>query len=209
VSSFPASSGQILLQIDSLVAHAIGLGYPTWHTTGRGGCEPSRPVLNFETHCLTQCARIDFLRGLNIDDKVNTEWVQWYDYLPLFKEILHSKQRPRCKKGQGNAIEMIVGLAYAAFVDGKNLPPTQELRWPTHKSQFAWAAIFIPMTHIGVTVHREVPGELGQPNRFVREVFDEAGQAARVLLSQSLTAHPNDNSLAPLLPMDTNHLGPQ
>ena len=70
---------------------------------------------------------------------------------------------------------MMVGLAYAAFVDSTNLPLSHELRWPSHQSKLAWDAIFIPMTHIGVTVHREVPGELGQTNRFVREVFDEAG----------------------------------
>ena len=179
--------------IDDLVEIASLLGYPVWHTPGQGGYrkpwpEPSRPILNFEKAKLKQCARLDMLRGIHgekgypSDDKQNSEWSDWLAHLPQFERRLRTKQNPQCTRGRGDAVEMIGGLAYAAYMDGRNLPADHRLVWPSPAAREAWAAVWMPMTRLGVTVHREIKEEMhssssgdaaAQKKIFERVVFEE------------------------------------
>ena len=170
----------ILAHIDDLLEIASELGYPTWHTTGTGGYrepwpEPGRVELDFETDALGECARLDMLRGVHprkkgdkgfpSDDKGNEEWAEWLAHLCKFEHRLRTNQNPTSLKARANAVEMIVGLAYAAYMCNANLPTDHRLEWRSEASRMAWAAVWMPLVEMGVTVHREINGACSSTTR--------------------------------------------
>ena len=150
-------SGRPYRQIDTNLSFAITFGYPMWHTNGAGGNEPKRTLLNFKTDCLKECARIDFYRGVCADDFLNVDWVRILDQLPKFRQILRNQQNPACPESLGNAVEMVVGIGYTAFMHDDNLPETHRFRWPSEQSRLAWDDVFIAFRDIGIKVHGKVP----------------------------------------------------
>ena len=111
---------------------------------------PRKKLHSFLKHTLTDSARIDFYRGGPHDDLVNWLWSQWFQRCPGYQGRLQLHNLSVCS--QGNAMEWVAGIAFAAATDCQHVPPTAgaldfETRWDWHdwrpvaiaSSKHAWA----------------------------------------------------------------------
>ena len=105
---------------------------------------------------LVHGARIDFYRGTAQDDLCNNTWSNWLGRLPLYERLAghmwSGATEPReaplsvaCLKARGNAMEIVVGLAWAASTDGTNLREGHTIEWDG--SREAWIEAW---THFNV-----------------------------------------------------------
>ena len=116
----PKASAEVITRFSKYekLDHAIALvlddvGMPVWPSDGGGGSRPKSQTFYFDKGSLRQGARIDFYRGLAADDWMNEEWKRLADKLPLYRTRLSLMQDPTSVVGIGNAMETIVGVAFA------------------------------------------------------------------------------------------------
>ena len=63
-------------------------------------------------------------------------------------------------ESRGNAMEMAIGIAYAAATGGTKLPPLSRLWFKNRHSQDAWGSLWPRLTALGIRAT-----EVGRPNR--------------------------------------------
>ena len=148
--------------------------WPTWHSTGGGGRIPMQRQHHFGTHALDQGARIDFYRGIVSDDFMNNRWVRWLEEMPLYRAALTRSHNPSNPKQLANAMEIAVGLSYAAHTSEVYLPANTWLtytRGSHDENRREWRAIWM-MFHLlgceatvkhGPGTQRAVTGGASEP----------------------------------------------
>ena len=103
-----------------------------WISPGTGGHSPRKQRHVFMENKLQHGARIDFYRGTLADDRCNKQWSSWLRRLPCYEQLAgtmwsgatqpgEGPSSEACLKARGNAMEIAVGLAWAATTDGRYL----------------------------------------------------------------------------------------
>ena len=82
---------------------------------------PRSAACHLGAGALRDCARIDFRRGIPADDWLNVAWASLSGRLPQYRARLRQRQNPMSLKGLGNAMETVVGTAYACYTHGRYL----------------------------------------------------------------------------------------
>ena len=150
--STPESIARVKLfaETDKAIIWAMDCGFPVWNTPGHGGGEPNRPSYNCWVNSLKESARINFYNGLVEDDFPNETLAQWFKSLPNYRIKVMRNFGEITKCNQGNAMEMISGISYTAFRNGRNLPATQSLVFPDDDSRDAWIKVWEGMKQLGL-----------------------------------------------------------
>ena len=101
-------------------------------------------------------ARIDFYRGVDGDDWENLAWVRLLARLPRYRRGLAARQNPASIENCGNAMEMIVGLSYAAFTHFRHLPDSTvsfpRAAVPQPRCPEIWSNLWRKFTQLGIWV---------------------------------------------------------
>ena len=106
--------------IDTIISP---VGWPLWITRGEGGMMPGEVVCNLAEAKYQWGARLDFFRGQVSDDWLNTRWSSLFRALTGYREHLaRFRALPESDRGNGDAVEMLVGVAYACATEGAFLP---------------------------------------------------------------------------------------
>ena len=150
--STPESIARVKLfaETDKAIIWAMDCGFPVWNTPGHGGAEPNRPSHNCWDNSLKESARINFYNDGVEDDFQNETLAQWFKSLPNYRIKVMRNFGEITKCSQGNAIEMILGISYTAFRNGRNLPATQSLVFPDDDSRDAWIKVWEGMKQLGL-----------------------------------------------------------
>ena len=82
---------------------------------------PRKRLHSFVRHNLKDSARIDFYRGKPQHDLTNWLWSQWFHRSPGYRGRL--AKFGLGQEAEGNAMEWLAGVAFAAATDCKYLPP--------------------------------------------------------------------------------------
>ena len=125
----------------------------------RRGDEPKRQSIDLGASALGEAARLDFRRGEAKDDWTNPEWYALASKLPKYRARLCQQQDPTSVKGIGNAMETLVGAAYACFTNYRHLRPGESLTWGCVSPEVgrqAWAPLWKLFAHLGIRA--TVPG---------------------------------------------------
>ena len=86
-------------------------------------------------------ARIDFYRGTPADDLANKAWSRWLRRLPRYEHLATNMWSGSLSfNSRGNAMEIVVGLAWAAATDGRFLRHGHALEW--NESQEEWKEVW-------------------------------------------------------------------
>ena len=94
----------------------------------------------FMQNKLRNGARIDFYRGAPADDLCNIAWSSWLARLPRYEQLAGAMWSGATERGQeplshacvtarGNAMEIAVGLAWAASTGGRYLTEGHAIEW--------------------------------------------------------------------------------
>ena len=130
-----------------------------WNSPGAGGDSPSRQRHVFMQNKLRDGARIDFYRGAPADDLCNIAWSSWLARLPRYEQLAGAMWSGATERGQealshacvtarGNAMEIAVGLAWAAATDGRYLREGHAIEWSA--SQEEWKEVWKHMKERGL-----------------------------------------------------------
>ena len=137
--------------LDHALHCALSLGWPLWHTPGRGGEFPPTPIHDFSQGCVKFGARIDLFRGTIADHMMNKGWSNLYEQLPSYRAHMRYHQWPTSTKRIGDAMERACGVAYAAATSGQYLPAGSSLHWVSRQQQEAWSRAWYAFQGIGFT----------------------------------------------------------
>ena len=97
-------------------------------------------------------ARLDFFRGQASDDWANTCWSSLFRALTGYREHLaRFRALPESDKGNGDAVEMLVGVAYACATEGALLPEGQCLAFDDPVAAiFRWTIVWEMLGELGI-----------------------------------------------------------
>ena len=126
-------------------------GAPGYPTGGGGSHVPDKKTHDFKFGKLVCGARVDNSRGVDSDDPGNQKWQMWFSKMPLYSKKV--QQRPSCTVSVGNAMEQLVGVAYAAATNSRFLKYGW-LDWTRNgeirSSQQEWAELWFELQKIGL-----------------------------------------------------------
>ena len=136
-----------------------------------GGEVPNRRELQFGVDRLKVAARIDMHRGPRNADRHDVVWEDWYLNMVRYKAHMEDNGMwAQSRDTRGNAIEQVVGLAYAAITNCRELRAgsidrTDRGRRPS--SQQAWADVWPVLQTLGLwpEVEGVHPVDVGFPPR--------------------------------------------
>ena len=129
-------------RLDTAVKNALSYGWPQWETPGTGGGLPrTKGLVDFDYTNFKDCARVDFFRGTDKDDKPNDVWNRLYHQLPSYQRYWCEGQlhRPVSPNTVGNSMEALVGVSYAAASASAYLPDATQLHWDSDAQVREWA----------------------------------------------------------------------
>ena len=143
----PALSAEFWSALDSRIDLAAQR-WPEWRIdlgVQLRGKYPKHNHHDFGKRSLKRSARIDFFRGRDSDDRMNTQWVELLEELPKLKKRFEKSHGSRLSpETRGNVMETVVGIAYAVETSGMHLS----------RSHLSWSHHRIPLTRLEDDVHR-------------------------------------------------------
>ena len=110
----------------------------------RGG--PNRDgVMIWPSEKSEETAFVDTKREKRGDDKMNVDWGEAYEGLGPFRQVLREVlgiQPASNKKGKGDFVESIVGIAYAVITQGSRLPEGMTVSVEPKEAEWMWCSIW-------------------------------------------------------------------
>ena len=155
--------GRLATKLDSKVHCALELGEVTWITDTKGYWKPDHCVHQFMKHNLRDGSKIDRRRGVSLNDLSNVgpgSWQELFEMLPAYRARIHRRFKPWISpRSQGDAMEIICGIAYTAAQDCDNIPDDQELRFPSEEARRAWLEVWLIFELLGIKVDNKAGTE--------------------------------------------------
>ena len=156
--------------LDAAIMKAWPIARVVWISPGTGGNSPGRRKHVFQENALADGARIDFYRGTIADDLINVDWSNLLRRLPHYEALVGNIWKVSTQLGvgpvskscigtRGNAMELIVGLAWAAWTNGGALPEGHEIQW--NGAQGAWQEVWNHFRERGFTPATGIPAVAG------------------------------------------------
>ena len=105
----------------------------------------------FEHGPVSKGAWIDIARGLDHHDPGNRTLNEWWPFLPLYKEGVHSADGLN-HKSVGDALEQAAGISFAAATGERFLVHNNmgRLHFPTIRARDAWARVWALFHRLGL-----------------------------------------------------------
>ncbi|CAD7976685.1 unnamed protein product, partial [Amoebophrya sp. A25] len=94
---------------------------PIWVTCGGRGFYPAEERHDLGSGSTRYSARLDGLRGGAENDLSNQDWSALLSAVPPVERFAEEMWNVTGRRGRGNAMEMICGVAYTCAVGGRNL----------------------------------------------------------------------------------------
>jgi len=124
----PEAASNFWTELDTKIELA-GKCWPMWHIDAAYvdkcwlcGWLPRRTPHNFEKMDIKSGSRIDFYRGVDSDDRMNSRWVQLLKRLPKLKKRFVESHGAASDESLGGVMEIVTGIAYAVETEGIHLP---------------------------------------------------------------------------------------